>query len=505
MSNEIELKLRIAERDIWRLMRLSMLNAVTLKKIPSQRLRNTYYDTADHRLHRQGIAVRLRQVGRKWLQTIKTEGRVIAGLHERPEWESETTENTLDFSRLPDAALKSLLEKILDGAALQQVFVTDFARLSRVLQLSDGAQCEFSLDRGKIIAGSLEATIAEMELEIIVGDPAALFDFVRSLLEHVPLTLARDSKAARGFALALGTVTKPVKARPAALDKRMTAQQGFVAIATACMDHMTANEDGCAAGEDPEYLHQLRVAIRRLRTVIRLFSDNLDAERTNAIVDEMRWLGGQLGTTRDFDVFLEETLPPVTAAWPSHPGLAQIRDQVAVLRDDAMAASRAAVQSSRYQRLLIDLGAWLVAMSRQATDPPDASETIRLPEFARTALKRHRKQLIRRANHLLELSPEERHRVRISGKRLRYAAEFFSPLFPAKRSKPYIQELANLQGILGVMNDAATTKTILSQVADEKNDEALAIVQAWVLGVCDGHLAHLPRAYDLFLQQQTFW
>ncbi len=505
MSSEIELKLHIAERDVWRLMRVPMLNAVTLKKTPSQRLRNTYYDTADHRLCEQGIAVRLRQVGRKWLQTIKAEGTVVAGLHQRPEWETETTENTFDFSRLPDAALKSLLEKTLDGAALQPVFVTDFARLSRVLQLSDGAQCEFSLDRGKIIAGNLEVSIAEVELELIVGEPAALFDFVRLLLEEVPLTLARDSKAARGFTLARGTLMQPVKAKQPALDKRMTAQQGFIAIATACMDHMTANEAGCAAGEDPEYLHQLRVAIRRLRTVIRLFSGHLEAETMNAIVDELRWLGGQLGTTRDFDVFLEETLPPVAAAWPGHPGLAQIRDQVAVRRDATMAASRAAVRSARYQRLLIDLGAWLVTMSRQITAPTEASQTIGLREFARAELKRHRKQLIRRANHLLELSPEERHRVRISGKRLRYAAEFFSPLFAAKRSKPYIHELANLQAILGVLNDAATTKTILLQAADEKSTEGLAIVHAWLLGVSHGHLAHLPRAYDLFLQQQTFW
>ena len=505
MNNEVELKLLIAERDIWRLLRLPMVNAVTLKKFPSQLLRNTYYDTADHRLRERGIAVRLRQAGSKWLQTVKTEGRVIAGLHERPEWEQETTENTLDFSRLPDAALKSLLEKTLDGAALQPVFTTDFTRLNRVLQLSDGAQCTFSLDRGKIIAGGDEAAISELELEIIIGDPAALFDFARSLLEHVPVKLARDSKAARGFALALGATMKPVKANKAALDKRMTAQQGFFAIATACLDHMTANEAGCAAGEDSEYLHQMRVAIRRLRTAIRLFSDHLDAAKMNAIDAEFRWLGEQLGATRDYDVFLEETLPPVTAAWPGHSGLTQVRDQVAARRDAAMAASRAAVQSTRYQRLLLDIGAWLVAMSRQATDTSSASEIIKLPDFACAALKRHRKQLIRRGNHLMELSPEERHRVRISGKRLRYAAEFFSPLFLAKRSKPYIQELANLQSILGVLNDAATTKTILSQVADEKNDAALAIVQAWVLGMSHGHLAHLPQAHNRFLQQQIFW
>ena len=223
------------------------------------------------------------------------------------------------------------------------------------------------------------------------------------------------------------------------------------------------------------------------------------------IVEELRWLGGQLGTTRDLDVFLEETLPPVIKAWPNHAGLARIREGIALRRNAANAASCAALRSARYQRLLLDVGAWLVTMSRQAADSTDGSQTIKLVEFARAELSRHRKQLIRRAEHLLELSPEERHRVRISGKRLRYAAEFFSPLFAAKRSKPYIEELANLQNILGVLNDAATTKMILSQVADENNGEALAIMQAWVLGVSQGHLAHLPQAHRRFLRQQTFW
>ena len=505
MSNEIELKLQISELDIWRLLRLPLLNAVTLKKLPSRRLVNTYYDTADHRLRDLGIAVRLRQIGDKWLQTIKTEGRVIAGLHERPEWERETLPNTLDFSGLEDEKLKSLLEKTLDGAALQPAFITDFTRLSRVLQLHDGTQCEFAIDRGKIIAGSNEALISELELEMIAGDPVALFNFVRSLLEQVSVTLAHDSKAARGFVLALAAASQPVKAKQAPLDKHMSAQQGFIAIATACMQHLTANEVGCAIGEDAEFLHQLRVAIRRLRTAIRLFSDHLDVGIATPIVEELRWLGGQLGSTRDLDVFLEETLPPVMVVYPNQAGLAQIRERIAALRDAANTASRAALQSARYQRLLLDIGAWLVAMSRQPMDLPEINGAMLLPEFARSALKRHRKQLMRRAEHLIELSAEERHRVRISGKRLRYAAEFFSPLFPAKRSKPYIQELANLQTILGVLNDTATTITILAQVTDEKVIEASNIIQAWVIGISHGNLAHLPQAQNRFLRQQTFW
>ena len=505
MTSEIELKLNIAERDVWRLLRLPLLRSVTLKKLPSRRLINTYYDAADYCLRDRGIAVRLRQVRGKWLQTIKTEGRVIAGLHERPEWESETMANTFDFRRMEDEKLKALLEKTLNGAELQPVFATDFTRLSRVLRLPDGTQCEFSVDRGKIIAGEIEAPINEVELEMIDGDPLALFGFARRLLEHVPVKLAHKSKAQRGFALAIGEVAKPIKATQAMLDKDMTVQQGFVAIATACSQQLAANESGLVAGEDSEYLHQLRVAIRRLRTAIRLFSDFLDSEKLAFIVEELRWLDGQLGTTRDLDVFLEETLPPVIAVWPTHTGLAQIRARISLRRDAANTASQAAVRSIRYQRLQLEIGAWLVELARQKRDDQGETEVIPLADFAREALKRQRKQLIRRAEHLHELAAEERHRVRISGKRLRYAAEFFSPLFSVKRSKPYIQGLANLQAILGVLNDAATTNAILSQAADENNGEALAMVQAWVLGAGQGHVAHLRQAHNGFLLQQTFW
>lgn len=500
MGNEIELKLHIAEGGIRRLLRSSLLAAITQKKLATRRLISTYYDTPDHRLRDHGFAVRLRQIGGKWLQTVKTEGRVIAGLHERPEWETETAPNTFDFSRMQDANLKSQLEKILDGESLQAVFTTEFTRLSRELQFGDGTQCEFSLDRGKIIAGTYAIDISELELEILNGDVQRLFEFAQRLLLEVPVTLAHESKAARGFALALGVQPKPIKATQAVLDKQMNAQQGFVAIASACVQQLTANETGCVLGEDAEFLHQMRVAIRRLRTAIRLFADFLDSEKILVIVDELRWLGGQLGGTRDLDVFLEETLPPIFSAWPNRDDLAALSAKAFEQRAMAAAMSKAAIQSARYQRLLLDLGAWLIAIAKTSD-----GESIKLVAFARDALKRHRKQLIRRAEHLLELSAEERHRVRISGKRLRYAAEFFAPLFPAKKSKPYIQELAHLQSILGVLNDVATTKTILARIADETNGATVELIQAWVLGAAQGHMAHLAQAHERFLRQQTFW
>jgi triphosphatase len=502
MTHEIELKLAIAEKDVWRLLRLPLLATVTQKKFPAQRLVNTYYDTADYRMRELGIAIRLRQIGGKWLQTIKTEGRVIAGLHERFEWETQTTANTFDFSLLQDMELKSLLENSLDGEPLQPAFTTDFTRIKRILRFDDGTECEFALDRGKIIASGKEQLISEIELEIVAGDARRLFEFSKTLIEHIPIRLMHESKAARGFALSPGAQSKPTKAKQAALDKQMSARQGFVAIASACLQHMTANEAGCSLGEDVEYLHQMRVAIRRLRTAIRLFADFLDSEKMIAIVEELRWLGEELGMTRDLDVFLGETLPPMIASWPNDIGLARVGTRIFEQRAAAAAASRAAVQSPRYQQLLLNLALWLLALSEQGES---TDEITKLADFARNALKRHRKQLIRRAENLLELSADERHRARISGKRLRYAAEFFSPLFPARKSKPYIQELANLQSILGVLNDAAMTHTILSQVTDESNGHAVTVIQAWVLGGAQGHLAHLAQAQQRFLRQPTFW
>ena len=501
-EREIELKLNIAPRDIWRLLRLPILRVATMKKMPGKRLISTYYDTADQRLREHSIAVRLRQVNGVWLQAVKSEGRVVAGLHDRHEWECATRANTFDFRDMPDEKFKSTLEKILNDEPLQAAFTTDFTRVSRIVQLGNDTQCELSIDSGRIVANGNEQAISEIELELIDGNSRMLFEFARELMTQIPLSVGHESKAQRGFALQRGDTAAPEKARPPALEKHMDTRQGFVAIAAACVQHLTANEAGCLLGDDPEFLHQMRVAIRRLRTAVQLFSDHLDEPAVLAIGTELRWLGAELGATRDWDVFLEESIAPLLTALPDHAGLGNIQERLRARRDAVATTSAAAIQTLRYQHLLLDLGAWLTELSH---DSDAANESAKLIDFARDALKRQRKQLIRRAANLLELTPEERHRVRISSKRLRYAAEFFSPLFSAKLSKRYIQELANLQAILGSLNDTATSAALVDQIADEQDGEAVALIRAWSSGVASGHRAHLDQAHERFLKQSIFW
>jgi triphosphatase len=201
MPNEVELKLLIDPTDVPRLQCHPLLKAQTRRKPPTQRLLSIYYDTPNLTLHQHKTAVRLRRVGKQWIQTVKTEGRVSAGLHERSEWEYETAENTLDFERLEDPALRAFFaDKALRGA-LRPVFITDFARARRILAWPNGDEIELALDRGIIQAGERSATICEVELELKSGAPERLFALASALQKTIPLHPTNISKAERGYQL----------------------------------------------------------------------------------------------------------------------------------------------------------------------------------------------------------------------------------------------------------------------------------------------------------------
>lgn len=201
MGTEIELKLLIAPEDVRRLLLHPLITGLTQQKCPPQRLLSIYYDTADCVLHKQHIALRLRRVGRRWLQTVKTEGRVVAGLHERPEWECETTKGAFVFHAIADPTLRELFADPCLQHALQPVFTTEFSRTRRILELPSGDVVECSLDRGEIRAGEDRLPICEVELELKSGDPTRLSDLALRLQETLSLNQENISKAERGYQL----------------------------------------------------------------------------------------------------------------------------------------------------------------------------------------------------------------------------------------------------------------------------------------------------------------
>ena len=201
MSNEVELKLLIAPDDIERFLHHPVFETVARREVPPQQLLSVYYDTPDLELKERRIALRLRRIGDRWIQTVKTEGKVAAGLHERPEWECETAENTLDFDAIPDPGVREFFSDPHIRATLTPVFVTEFSRTSSLLEFPDSDIVELSIDQGEIRAGEQRLPICEIECELKAGNPARLFTFALALQETIPLKLENVSKAERGYRL----------------------------------------------------------------------------------------------------------------------------------------------------------------------------------------------------------------------------------------------------------------------------------------------------------------
>jgi CHAD domain-containing protein len=277
-----------------------------------------------------------------------------------------------------------------------------------------------------------------------------------------------------------------------------------------CLAHLQANEEGVLYGEDPEFVHQLRVALRRMRSALSVFAELVPKEKTLSLREELRWLTKELDGARNWDVLALETMSPICAAFPDSEGLAQLSSRISEVRQQRDAQARGAVASSRYSKFLLDLGAWLcTAPWRDATGTEARAPEPCIADFAANVLQKRHKQLKKRGKSIASLSSPERHRVRIAAKKLRYAAEFFSSLYSRKRAREYIAALSALQDVLGALNDTATTLTLLQelQVAehDTSQQQAVGIVRGWVLGADHVRLKDVERVWQQFLEQKIFW
>ena len=508
-DSEIELKLSFPPAALRKLGAHRLVRGST--RPVTSKLHTVYYDTPSLDLWRRGVALRVRRAGRRWVQTVKGGGSVRGGLHQRTEMESEIAGPQPDLARMRDGDLAGVFASPQVRGQLQPVFITDFSRSSRTLDLGGDTTVEASIDSGGIRGGGRVEAVNELELELKSGEASRLYELALGLLKDVPLAIENRSKAERGFALARGESLAPVKARPPTLAADMSVVDAFAAVIWTSLAHLQANERGMLAGEDPEYLHQMRVALRRLRSAFSVFAPLLPAATIAPITAELKWLGSALGPARDWDVFQTETLPPVQAEFGEHPALSAFIHQCAALRRTAARRARRTVASQRYQRLVLTLAGRLTAGGW--SEGLDETERGRLAapvvEFAGTVLERRYARVRKRARKLATLSPAELHRLRIAIKKFRYATDFFAGLYEGKRARETLKRLARLQDVLGAINDAATVGNLVGEVLRGSNGRQAAEARGILLGWSRGRAATLRReldtAWKTFRAAEKFW
>jgi inorganic triphosphatase YgiF len=510
---EIELKLALFPGDIERLLRLPVVKESSRGRPRPHALHSVYYDTSEQHLRRDGVALRLRRDGSRWIQTLKTAGTSQGGLHVRQELETTVPAQLLDFQVLAESGASPVFKDPELRAELHPIFVTDFRRITRHLETAPGTRIELCADTGSIAAGPYSAPINEVELELKQGAADALVDFALRVCDQLPFRLEPASKAERGYALATGVPSTPVKATAPALATDMTVSQAFSAVVFGCVGHLQANERGLLETDDAEYLHQARVAVRRLRSAFSVFSRAIPRAAVDDVIKELRWLGGLLGQARDWDVFALETLPAILGAFPGDLGLHELLERTAELRAAADAGARDAVASRRYTTLLLQLiGTMHRAPWLAWPDEAASAQRVRpLLEFAMDVLARRHRRVVRRGRGLAELDPPALHELRIEIKKLRYAAEFLSALYDRKMVRDYTSALAQLQSRLGSINDAMAVERLCEQLrdrpqeADRPTSEAIGLARGWAAATQRAHFAELPAAWEAFRAAPKFW
>lgn len=494
MAREIEIKLEIPSSAASKVMRLPWLWEQASGEVQPASMNATYYDTPKRLLRKKGLTLRVRRAGNKHVQTVKTALNGSAAPLMRCEWESEVLSGAPELKRALRAPLKEFSRRKL-RRALKPMFEVKVERSAYPVQSANSA-IEVAIDRGQVAADGASLEFCEIELELKRGASSELARIGRRLAAEVPASLGFKSKADRGFELLYGSAPVVHRAEPIALRADTRLGEAFQLIAWSCLRQIALNADAVKAG-NAEGVHQMRIGLRRLRAAISVFRALVDGPETDAVAKELSWITDELGPARDLHVFLEKTLAPLSAKAPKDTGLTALCAEVGQRRDCAAARAVSAVASDRFRRLVLRTALWILASEWSDTAPmPGALPANRIGAFARQTLSERRRKLVRRLKRVRELDEGRRHKLRIAVKKLRYAAEFFEPLFgEGAQRRRFATTLESLQDQLGRINDIAVHRRLGRELVDawiandaEKGGHAAA--HQYALGFAIGQEQH---------------
>ncbi|MBB4198473.1 inorganic triphosphatase YgiF [Rhodoblastus sphagnicola] len=502
-DREIELKFTLDEAGFAAALDSALLRCEG-QKSPAKKLVSVYYDTPDWDLLRRKTALRVRRSGRGLpVMTLKwSEGE---NLFSRGEIEHSVRTIAPDIS-LFDGEAGDTLRALVGEKPLQAKYETRIHRTTRMI-VAAAASIEAAFDHGEIVAGDLTLPLRELELELKSGPEADFYAFAGRLANVLPLRLDAVSKAERASHLALNTAPTPVKAKIATLpgDLNLDAAIGQIILST--RDHFLANWASLRESDDPESIHQMRVALRRLRAALAMFKRVIpcvDFERFRARAKD---LACAFGPARDCDALRDLVENGPLRHFPDGGGFAPLFDALEERRRDAYAQARGLIESAEPTLFALDLGVFVARRGwRNALTAENLGGlTEKVGLFAAESLERLHKRALKKGRKLTSLPDAQRHECRIALKNLRYAAEFFSGAFDVDDAADYIRATAQLQTLLGAHNDVATAEHFLTQSHGESATRAAGVVLGWYAREALNADERLAKAWRSFKRARPFW
>nr|WP_315041590.1 CYTH and CHAD domain-containing protein [uncultured Moraxella sp.] len=506
--HEIELKFNVPSH--YQASTLQQINTTTAKK---QRLSAYYFDTADNLLAKQGIALRIRYENGQWVQTLKTHGDGIAKRIElntvlpirQTPTQIDVTTLKPDLAHITNLTVIAQLTKIMPidilNQTLQVRYFTDIERIYRIIK-KNNSQIEVAYDIGKVAIGKAPKDsypIHELEFELITGEVADLIDITKSWCISQKLYLSTVTKAHRGsLLLAKKQHIDPVKADLTALqfDKHIGELAFLQKIVHHCLSQILPNATAIANGsQNAEHIHQLRVGIRRLRTVFKVFDNS---HINPAWQTTLKRTFAQLGEYRDKQILQTKTQPMLQQhnAAPIHWSL-----DVAVLPVEA-------VKDSDFQLLLLDL------INFTHLPMTDKMDKAKAKQIAKQKLNKWFKKVRKNSEKFAELDTDSQHQIRKDLKTLRYLTEFVAPLFYQNKKqatyrknkqavKKFLAYLEPAQDVLGDYNDNVVGRQYYAERAEYDRNALFAV--GWFAGRQASHAKQCAETLKMIRYTPIFW
>ena len=451
---EIELKFQIPAES-----KAPLEKFIQSKGGTSKRLRAKYFDTDDRLLARSNIALRLRKEGHVWYQTLKVAPQAAAVIRHEDTVRLVTPPGTapvLDTSRHSSSDQWTKINKLLrDDAAneLKPLYETDLKRLSVDLRTRRGL-INYAIDTGSILTteketdplltalghtvGPLKLPVTEIELELVSGSNMALIEAGTRLVRDYGVWLDVRTKSMRGDSLAKAKlIMAPAKAQSVKISNDLSLEEFFEIVRKECVRHALVNASQLASEEGylPEHIHQLRIALRRLRTALKLFSrvHNFEVQTWS---DQAKFLSAQLGKNRDIDAMSESIWPELHKI---NAPLVEFSAQEGI-QSPALIVREGKIQSWFLELISRDL------QSREQNTQSHWSAIMPI-------IIKWQKKCAKRAKNFASLTVEERHELRKKMKRLRYSLEFIEGECKNAKFRHFSKVLARAQNELGTYND----------------------------------------------------
>ncbi len=502
---EFELKFTGPPGELAKLPQSRFFAAVAPEGGSWERLTSTYYDTPDGALAARGLSLRLREEGADYIQAVKVKCDNPAA---RTEYETDIDCASSFPAQTGNAGIDRAVREA--AVALTPIAGTSVDRWAAIIRYKN-AEIEIAVDLGR--AESCDQTgriftgpLAEVELELISGETAAVFDFARLLLDNAPLQLSAGTKLE--IAMQLQKTAPPIpKLKRLDAGAEKTAADVLAASLSDCAARLAALQAPVTEMRRPEGIHQMRVALRRLRAIERIFRSYVKSGEIARLAGEAKRIASALGPARDWDVFIAETLTVAVESDYAPAGLRLLKAKAETERASAWSGAVEAVSGHEFTHLLLGLmeagtlQRWREngskALDRQAID------------FAPRALNRALKKVVKAAATDDGVrDPASLHPLRIALKKLRYPLQLFKGLYPKKARREYMAALSGLQNALGVMNDSVIAQD-LSDRATEGGGEGVMRAAGFISGYkaaeAQSAVKEIDAAFAAFEKMTPFW